>query len=122
MEENVYNPVAQSNPPSNLSLLDIIKAFKNSNGLEFSTRLGDIGNLLSDSIEPLFENIQGSPYSNEELAEILNEFARQILLNKREIIYTKHLVALLTFELASQGIEVNNKELLEELKIYLAKK
>lgn len=108
-----------SNSPESIGLLDIIKAYKNGTGAEFPTRLTNINALLSDNIEPLFSNIGGSPYSNEELGEILTFLVRETLLNKNEIIYTKHLVALLTFELAEQGIELESKELQENLETYL---
>lgn len=110
---------AQSNAPSKVGLLDILKSWKNENNQEFNLRWTDINNLLSDSIHPLFENIDGDPYSNEQLGEILLEIFRQLLVNKKEIIYTKHLIALLTFELQEQGIEINDKELQQNFKTYL---
>lgn len=64
-----------SNSPDSVSLLDIVKAYKNTNGDEFTTRFTNINDLLSDNIEPLFENIQGDPYTNEELGAILTELA-----------------------------------------------
>lgn len=114
-----YIPEAQSNPPNNLSLLDIIKAYSNTTGQEFSTRFTNLNDLLSGSVEPLFENIQGSPYTNEELGAILTELTKQTLVNNREILFLRHLVALISFELIEQGIKVQNKELLENLKQYL---
>lgn len=111
-----YIPEPQNNPPSNLSLLDIIKAFKNTTGQEFSTRFTNINDLLSGSIEPLFENIQGSPYSNEELSAILTELTKQILLIKSEL-YNQHIFnGKLIFELLNQGIKIEDKILINELK------
>lgn len=46
---------------------------------------------------------------------------RLISINTKEILYLHRLLALLIFELAEQGIEVESKELLTELKIYLDK-
>lgn len=116
MPENEYIPTPQSTPPSNLTLLDIIKAFNNGTGKEYSTRFTNVNDLLSDSIEPLFVNIQGDPYSNEELGEILTELTKQILLIKSEL-YNQHIFnGKLIFELLNQGIKIEDKQLLEELK------
>lgn len=49
----------------------------------------------------------------------LEEAARQILINKREIERTKHLIAIMTFMLLEQGIELENKEIINNLKLYL---
>ena len=117
-EENEYNPIPQSTLPSTLTLLDIIKIFNNSTGKEFSTRLTNLNDFLSPYIEPTFAHVVGSPYSNEELGAILTTLARQTLLNSQEIIYTKHLIALLTLELIEQGVKIEDKELIENLEIY----
>ena len=114
-----FIPEANPNAPNTITLLSILKAFNSTTNVEFPTRFTDVNELLSDNIHPLFENIEGSPYSNEELGEILLEMARGILVNKQQIEYTKHLLALLTFTLLDQGVEVTEKELLENLKLYL---
>lgn len=114
-----YIPEGQNNPPSNMNILDIIKVFKSSNNEEYVTRLINVNDLLSGYIEPSFENIQGSPYTNEQLNEILTTLATQTLVNRNEIIYTKHLVALLTLILLEQGIGIPNKELMQNLDKYI---
>lgn len=114
-----YIPEGNPNPPNNVDLLDIIKAFNSDTNKEFPTRVIDIKNLLSDHVEPTFEHIRDSPYTNEELGAALTELTKQTLLNKVEIIYIKHLIALLTFELIESGFNINEKELQENLKIYL---
>lgn len=111
-----YIPTPQTTPPSGLSLLDIIKAYSNTTGQEYSTRFTNINDLLSDSIEPLFENIQGDPYTNEELGAILTELVKQTLLIKSEL-YNQHIFnGKLIFELLNQGIKIEDKVLLNELK------
>jgi len=55
----------------------------------------------------------------EEEITSLEEAARQIIVNKREIERTKHLIAIITFMLLEQGIEMNDKELIINLKQYL---
>lgn len=113
-----YISEPQNTLPSGLTLLDIIKTYNNLTGGEFSTRFTNINDLLSGSIEPLFENIQGSPYSNEELGVILTELTKQILLIKCEI-YQQHIFnGKLIFELINQGIDIEDKILLNEL-IYI---
>jgi len=114
-----FTPEPRATAPNNITLLDIVKAYNSETGQVFDTRLTNVNTLLSDSIHPLFVNIDGSPYSNEELGAILLELARKTLVNSNEILYLKHLVALITFDLNEQGIELNNKELIQNLEIYL---
>lgn len=114
-----FTPTANPNTPQSLTLIDILKTFNSLTGKEFSTRWQNVNDLLSPHIEPTFEHIQDSPYTNEELATILNELTKSILVNSKEIIYLKHLIALVTFELLEQGIELPDKELMQNLKIYL---
>ncbi len=49
------------------------------------------------------------------------DLARLISINTKEIAYLHRLLALLIFELIEQGIEIESKELLNELKLYLKK-
>jgi len=114
-----FVPESNSTQPNELSLLDIVKAFRSTNNQEFPVRFLNINQLLSPVIQPNFENIQNSPYTNVELNTILTGLTQQTLVNTRDIIYTKHLVALLTFELIEQGIDIENKELLQNIKTYL---
>ena len=114
-----YVPEGNPNAPDTITLLDIVKTFNSETGREFSTRFTNVNTLLSDSIHPLFVNIDGSPYSNVELGAILLELARKTLVNTNDVIYLKHLIALITFELDSQGIELDDKELQQNLKTYL---
>lgn len=114
-----YIPEQQSTPPNGITLLDIAKVFNSQTGQEFSTRFTNINDLLSTEIRPLFINIEGSPYTNEQLGDILVELSNKTLVNSREIIYLHRLVALLIFELIEQGIEPDNKELIIELKKYI---
>jgi hypothetical protein len=114
-----YIPEGTPNAPGSISLLTILKAFNPETGQEFPTRFTNVNTLLSDTIAPLFENIQGDPYTNEELGEILTELSKQVLLNSREILYLKHLIALLTFRCEEQGLKIGDKELLQNLETYL---
>ncbi len=114
-----FIPESSPTAPNALTLLDIVRAFNSVTGKEFPTRFTNVNTLLSDNIEPLFSNIAGSPYSNEELGAILLELAKKTLVNTNDIIYLKHLVALLTFDLVKQGIDVESKELLVNLETYL---
>lgn len=114
-----YVPEGNINAPNSITLLDILKTFNSVTGKEFLTRWQNVNDLLSPHIEPTFEHIQNSPYTNEELAAILNELTKSILVNSKEIIYLKHLIALVTFELLEQGIELPDKELMQNLKTYL---
>jgi len=114
-DEPTYNPVPQSTPVDGLTLLDIVRAFNSSTGKEYSTRFVNVGNLLQDTIEPLFSNIQGSPYSNQELGDILTEITKQIMLIKSEIEYQHIFNGNLIFELQEQGIKFESEILLNEL-------
>lgn len=114
-----YIPENNPNAPNTITLLSILKAFNSDTNREFPTRFTDVNQLLSRHIEPSFENITGSPYSNEILGEILLELARGIAVNRKEIINAKHLIALLTFNLLEQGIEIDDKELTDNMKQYL---
>jgi hypothetical protein len=114
-----FIPEGQRDAPPTISLLTILKGYNSSNNKETDHRYTNVNDLLSDHIRPLFENIRDSPYSNEELGAILTELTRQVLVNAFEIKYTKHLIALLTFTLLEQGMEITDKELQENLKYYL---
>lgn len=115
-----YNPQAENSPPGSISLLTILRVINSANNEEFVTQFKNVNDLLSRTITPSFTNITGSPYDNVELGEILMELFKQILVNRNEIIYTKHLIALLTFELIEeQGIDVNDDELQQNMKLYL---
>ncbi len=101
--------------PNQISLLTIIKAWDSITNKEFPTRFTNVNTLLSDTIEPMFENITGDPYSNEELGAILTELTKQIMLIKSEI-YNQHLFnANLIFALLEDGINVEEKILINEL-------
>ena len=117
-----FIPEPQATPPNGLTLLDIVKVFNSVTGKEFSTRFTNINDLLGADIHPFFVNIEGSPYSNEQLGAILTELANQTLVNTKEIYLLHHLIALITFDLNKQGIELDNKELQENLQTYLTYK
>ena len=53
------------------------------------------------------------------LIAILNGLQQQVDANSKEILRLNNLLALLIFELLEQGIEIQHKELHNELKIYL---
>ena len=112
-------PEGNPTPPDGLTILDIVRVFNSVTNKEFPTRFTNINDLLSPVIEPTFEHIQDSPYTNAELGEILTGLTRQTLVNSKEILYLHRLLALLIFELLEQGIPIENKELINEIKIYL---
>lgn len=114
-----FTPESNPNVPEAITLLSILKAFNSATNREFPTRLTNVNDLLSDTIRPLFDHIRGDPYSNEELGAILTELTKQIMLNTREIVYLHHLIALITFDLDKQGIELDDKELQQNLQTYL---
>ena len=100
--------------PSDISLLDIVKAIKN--GTEYETRFTNLNDFFSDNITITFGQVNGDPYTNEQLGEILTELAKQILLIKSEL-YNQHIFnGNLIFELQEQGVKIESKVLLNELK------
>jgi hypothetical protein len=107
----------QNIAPNELTLEDVLTILRGTT--EFKTRLTNVNDLLGSSITPLFENIEGDPYSNVELGDILLSLANSINVNTKEILFLKHLIAQLTFEIVDQGVKINNKDLIENLNIYL---
>ncbi len=121
MAEPNYNPEARPDYATAVSLLDIIKNYNYRTNQEFPTRWTNINDLLSPVIEPTFENIQGSPYTNEQLNAILTALTRQTIVNSQEILFLHRLIALLTLEILNQGVKIEDKELIENLEIYCKK-
>jgi len=114
-----FVPSSNENIENSINLASILKVYNTLTNREFATRFNDVNELLSEFIRPHFGNVQDSPYSNEQLGQILTELTKQTVDNTREILYLHRLIALLIFELLEQGIEVESKELINELKIYL---
>lgn len=119
MAETYIAEAQSTDPDSGMSILDIVKLFNQLNNKEYSARLEDLNDLLSEYIRPEFENIEGDPYTNVELGAILSGLTRQVLLNTLEINLLHRLNAKLIFTLMEQGIKIEDKELINELKIYL---
>lgn len=55
----------------------------------------------------------------EDIRTEISTLSAAILVNTKEIQHLHSLLALLIFELLDQGIPIENKQLLEELKLYL---
>jgi len=106
--------------PSDITLLDIVKAIKN--GTEYETRMTNLNDFFGENLSLTFEQIYGDPYLSATLGPVLEEIDKILKAHTKELLYLNRLLALLLFELIEQGIEIESKELLEELKIYLAKK
>lgn len=54
-----------------------------------------------------------------EIEDSLTALRDAVLVNTKDILYLHTLLAKLIFELTEQGIKIKNKELLNELKLYL---
>ena len=91
MPEEEYIPVGRTTAPNAIDLLDLINTFNSDTGKLFNTRFTNVNDLLSPVIEPTFEHIQDSPYTNAELGAILLGLTKQTLVNSREILFLKHL-------------------------------
>jgi len=105
--------------PSDIALTDVVKLIKN--GTEYQTRISNLDDFFGENLTLTFEQIYGDPYLSETLAPVLEEIDKILKAHTKELLYLNRLIALLVFELVQQGIEVNSKELLIELEIYLKK-
>ena len=112
-------PYTQTPATNSISLLTILKVINSPDNKEFFTRFTNVNELLSEHITPSFDHITGSPYTNEEISDILTLVTSQLATQKKEILYLHRLLALLIFELLEQGIEFEHKELYNEIKQYL---
>lgn len=112
-------PTPQGVNPNQTSLADVITLIRSSTRENYNQHLSQFIAFLGPEISPTFEHITGSPYTSEELGAILADFQQQITVNKLEIRYLNILLAKLIFVLLEEGFEINDKELLNEVKTYL---
>lgn len=112
-------PTSQGVNPNQTALADVIALIRSSTRENYNQHLSQFIEFLNPHIRPTFEHISGDPYSNEELDEILTGFQQQITVNTLEIRYLHTLLAKLIFVLLEQGIDIEDKELLNEIKLYL---
>jgi hypothetical protein len=116
---NAGPATSQTINPNQTSLGDLITLIRSSTRENYNQHLSQFIAFLGPEIRPTFEHITGSPYTSEELGAILTDFQQQITVNKLEIRYLHTLLAKLIFELYSQGIEISDKELLNEMRTYI---
>lgn len=86
-------------------------------GIGNTAYLGDIVRVL----DAIIDRDSGEDATVETLEADIRMLASLIAKNTKEILYLHRLIALLVFELIEQGIEIESKELLNELKTYLNK-
>ena len=78
-------------------------------------RIADIVRILDSIIDRDTEE----DLTIEEVETSITSLRDLIVANTREILYLHNLIGLLVFELLEQGIEIKDKKLLNEIKLYL---
>ena len=74
---------------------------------------------LSRILDAIISRDASEDTTVETLSTDISALANLIAINSKQILYLHRLIGLLVFELVNQGIEIESKELLNELEIYV---